>query len=210
MKSMHVSDLTPGKGERTATFGGTRAGKSGLQDMTLRHVQLTRPSAMQVVVDSKPRYRAETERGKFRRGRRNASYRYESWEKGPVIPNSVVVDIWDEKPFESLFKTPGEVAIMQSGEAEDWKRILELLKGFVNAPIKGRERRIIVDECLDFTQETRWALIPKTMSSTERREQVRNAELESILARTAFTESRRSFFTCYRASTCFTYGQTQT
>lgn len=212
MSNLHVSDLTPGKGERVITIGGTRAGKSAVQDMTARHIQLERPSAMQALVDSKPRYRAEKERGKFRRGRRSAAYRYETWDKGPVVPNSVVVDIWDDKPFESLFsdKYPGEIAILQSGEAEDWKRILELLRGFVSAQIKGRERRIIVDECLDFTHATPWELTRKTTCSTGQRERERNVESVSISARTECMVFRRSSFTCSPASTCFTYARMMT
>jgi hypothetical protein len=133
-------------------MGSSRAGKSALTDMNLVHIQATRPTAMQVMLDTKPRYRAEKERGCFRMGRRDAAYRYESWRKGPTIPNSCVVDIWDEKPFKSFFKEPGEIAIMQGAEVTDWKRMLHLLNGFVNAQIKGRERRVVVDELLDFYQ----------------------------------------------------------
>lgn len=155
----HIAELTPGKGERALTFGGTRSGKSALSDMTLMHVQHVRPHALQVLVDTKPRYRAEMERGPFRRGRRSAAYRYESWEAGPTIPNSVAVDIWDEKPFQGLWKDhPGEVAIMQGAEFEDWRRMLALLRGFVNANIKGVERRIIVDEVLDFYQRNTFSI----------------------------------------------------
>jgi hypothetical protein len=152
----HISQLTPGKGERVITAGGTRAGKSALMEWTMRDVQRSRPEAMQILIDTKPRFRAETERGRFngfRGTRRSAAYRYENWTAGPIVPNSVAVDIWDENPFKNIWHPdkPGEIAIMQGAELEDWRRMLLLLKGFVNAQIKGRERRIVVDECLDFT-----------------------------------------------------------
>lgn len=206
----YISALTPEKGERVMTFGGTRAGKSALQDMTMRNIQLARPIAMQVLVDSKPRYRAEAERGRFRKGRRNAAYRYESWEKSPVIPNSVVIDIWDEHPFKDIWNRPGEIAVMQSGEPEDWRRMLALLKGFVNAQIKGRERRIIVDECLDFTSGTLGVSTPRMTYSCVPLGRVANAELVSILGHTEFMACRPSCFTCFQESICFICVQIRT
>jgi hypothetical protein len=195
----HISDLTPGKGERVITVGGTRAGKSALMEWGMRDVQRTRPTAMQILVDTKPRFRAEKERGRFRgfRGtRKPAAYRYENWTAGPVVPNSVVVDIWDEDPFKNLWheSNPNEIAIMQGAEFEDWKRMLLLLKGFVNAQIKGRERRIIVDECLDFTSATHSESTPRTMFSTALHGQVANVESVWTWVPTGFTECRLSSY----------------
>lgn len=208
----HISDLTPGKGERVVTVGGTRAGKSALMEWTMRDVQHTRPNAMQILVDTKPRFRAETERGRFRRGRKSAAYRYDSWTAGPVVPNSIVVDIWDENPFKSLFdqNRPGEIAIMQGAELEDWKRMLLLLKGFVGAQIKGRERRVIVDECLDFTDETRSASILRTMFSTELHALAENVESDSKWEHTDYTECLPSFCIWLPDSIFFIYAMTKT
>lgn len=189
----HISELTPQKGERVITFGGTRAGKSSLTDMTMMQVQHERPQAMQILIDTKPRYRAEFERGRRYTARKPAAYRYESWEAGPMIPNSCVVDIWDDHPFKGMWNEPGEVAIMQGAEFDDWRRMLQLLKGFVQAPVKNRERRVIVDECLDFTRGTRSGLIPEMTCYTALQEQVRNVELVLTWARTEYTDSRRSF-----------------
>src|SRR5713226_8330643 len=172
----HIGSLIPQPGERAAIFGGTRAGKSAFMEWSLREIQKQRPNAMQVLVDTKPRFRAETERGRFRRGRKSAAYRYETWTKGPVVPNSVVVDINDDHPFRDIWSNPGEVAVLQSGEADDWKRMLQLLDGFVKAQIKDRERRIIVDECLDFTSGTRSESITRTTCFTVQQEQVAKEE----------------------------------
>jgi hypothetical protein len=132
-----------------------------MQEWSMREVQHSRPDAMQVLVDTKPRFRAETERGPFGYGRKSAAYRYSSWTKGPVVPNSVVVDLHSDRPFHGLFKREGEIAILQSGEAEDWRLMLSYLKGFCNAQVGGRERRVIVDETLDFYQRNTWGIDPK-------------------------------------------------
>jgi hypothetical protein len=157
-----LADLIPGPGKREIVFGGTRAGKSSYMDWEARLVQKLRPSAMQILVDTKPRFRAEKESyGPANRYRRNAAYRYKSWAKGPVVPNSVVVDLWDRHPFRGLWRIPGEIAIMQSGDAADWRRMLQLLRMFAQKNIKDRERRVQVDEVMDFYGRNTWGIDPK-------------------------------------------------
>lgn len=198
-----IADLAPGKGERVITIGGTRSGKSALSDMTMLHIQRERPTAMQALVDTKPRYRAEKERGLHPKWRRPAEKRYTGWEKGPMIPNSVAVDIWDDHPFRGIWNEPGEIAILQGAEVEDWRRILHLLRGFVNAQLSGVERRIVVDECMDFTSGTRLALTRATTCSTVPAVPEVNVASEQISTRSAFTGYRHSCLKWSPASTCF-------
>lgn len=114
---------------------------------------------MQILVDTKPRFRAETERMPFDvRKRRSAAWRYKHWTKGPIVPNSVVIDLHAAHPFRGLWHEPGEIAIMQSGEMEDWLRMLQLLKAFARAHIQERERRTTVDEAPDFYGRTTFAI----------------------------------------------------
>lgn len=152
---MAFSDLVAQPGECHGIVGTTRAGKSCFIDWEAREIQASRPDCMQIIVDTKPRFRAETERMPLNfRARRNAAWRYEHWSKGPVVPGSVLVDIHSEHPFRGLWTRPGEIAIMQSGEYEDWILMLDLLKAFAKAHISGRERRAVVDEVLDFYGRT--------------------------------------------------------
>jgi hypothetical protein len=164
MIQTHLSNLIPQPGERVATFGRSRSGKSSLMDWEVREIQRLRPMAMQIIVDTKPRFRAEKMRGPITyRNRRDAKKLYDSWQAGPVVPNSVVVPIWDDHPFRGLWHedNPSEVAILQSGDALDWKRMLALLNQFCKANIRGRERRIVVDEALDFYNRNTWGIDPR-------------------------------------------------
>lgn len=157
------ADLIAQPGERHNVYGGTRAGKSSFIDWQMREIQRARPNCMQILIDSKPRFRAETERSPYgnSKSRRSAAWRYEHWQKGPTLPNSVVVDLHSEHPFRGLWERPGEVAILQSGESEEWRRMLLLLSAFTKAQIKGRERHITVDEVLDFYGRTTWSIDQK-------------------------------------------------
>lgn len=157
-----IDDLVPAPGQREIVLGGTRAGKSAYQEWVTRRVAALRPEAMQIIVDTKPRFRAETERMRLNpRGRRSAAWRYKDWASGPVVPGSVLVPMDDPHPFRGMFRTPGEIAILQSGEAADWLHMLQILNGFVRAHIRDRERRIIVDEALDFYQRNTWGISPR-------------------------------------------------
>jgi hypothetical protein len=152
--------LIPEPGERSLTFGGTRAGKSALEESRIGTIQVQRPEAMILIIDTKPRFRAETMQGITAKSRKSADKLYETWSKGPMVPNSVVVRYNDDHPFRGLFKRPGEVAILQSGDASDWRHFLVLVDAFVRAQIKGRERLVFVDEALDFYQRNSWSISP--------------------------------------------------
>jgi hypothetical protein len=146
--------LLPEVAERHNIFGTSRSGKSTHLDMEMRARQSERPEAWQLLLDTKPRFRAETERGITPGSRRNASWRYRAWSAGPVLPGSVLVNIWDDHPFRGLWKRPGEIAIMQSGDHKDWLRMLELSMGFVRAQVGDTERHLTADEVLDFYGRT--------------------------------------------------------
>jgi hypothetical protein len=109
---------------------------------------------MQLLLDTKPRFRAEhIAWGPFNRFRRKAGHLYTSWVAGPTLPRSVVADMYSDDPFTGLWnkkRNPGEIVILQSGEADDWKRMNELAHEFVKKQVKGRERLLIVDEGMDF------------------------------------------------------------
>ena len=147
--------VLPGQAERHGIIGTTRTGKSCHLDWEMRGRQEARPDDMQLLVDTKPRFRAEVERGwTGPKSRQNAAWRYQDWAKGPVLPNSVLVPLWDDHPFRGLWQRPGEIAVMQSGDPADWVRMLTLMKRFTRAHIGGRTRHVTVDEILDFYGRT--------------------------------------------------------
>lgn len=162
-----IDDLASQQGERHLVYGGTRTGKSSQMDWDMRYVQDNRPTAMQLVADTKPRFRAETiPYGPGNRWRKNAAKEglYDSWDRGPVVPNSVLVDMRSEHPFRGLWNQkdyPGEIAIMQGDDPLEWRVMLNLMHAFVKREIKGRERRLVVDEGLDFYQRNTLGIDPK-------------------------------------------------
>lgn len=149
-------DLIQGPGERHIIYGGTRTGKSSLMDWSMREIQSQRPSCMTLVADTKPRFRAERQcMGPGNRWRKDAKPLYEHWASGPILPNSVVVDLNSSHPFRGLWNDddyPAEIAIMQSDDPGHWRKMNDLMHAFVQKRIKDRERLVVVDEALDFYQ----------------------------------------------------------
>lgn len=162
---MEFSELVQGPGERHIVYGGTRTGKSSFMDWSMRHIQQTRPEAMILVADTKPRFRAQFKSvGPQQMSLRSSAEKlYAGWAKGPVLPNSVVVNLDSERPFRGLWnfdKRPGEIAIMQSDEPRRWKQMLDLMLAFT-AKRTPRERVVVVDEGMDFYQRNSLGIDPR-------------------------------------------------
>jgi hypothetical protein len=155
---MNIDDFVQNPGERHIMYGGTRVGKSSHMDWSIRRIQQVRPDCMILVADTKPRFRCENiQNPRFAGARLNAAEAktYESWTAGPIVPNSVRVELSSPHPFRGLWNMkdhPGEVAIMQSDELSDWKTMNALMHEFVAKQTRGRERLLVVDEGLDFYQ----------------------------------------------------------
>lgn len=160
---MDLADIVQQPGERHLMFGSSRCGKSSLEDWSMRHIQATRPECMQLVLDTKPRFRAETiAYGPGGKWRKSAKSLYEGWTKGPLLPNSVAVNMDSPHPFRGLWneERPGEIAILQTDEMAKWRDMLGLTRWFIKKKTT-RERLIVVDEGMDFYQRNTMGIDPK-------------------------------------------------
>lgn len=160
---MEFTDLVQGPGERHIIYGGTRTGKSSFMDWSIREIQAQRPDAWILVADTKPRFRAEQMAyGPNNRFRRDAKKLYESWAKGPMLPNSVAMDLDSPHPFRGLWtdKRPGEAAIMQSDDPLKWRQMVNLMQAFT-AKKTAKERLLVIDEGMDFYQRNSLGIDPR-------------------------------------------------
>lgn len=144
--SLPLSQLSLRRAERGFVIGGSGAGKSSLMDWLAadwdsRYATL---GGRRLILDTKPRYRAETTvRGI------SAARRYKDWGHGQAIPRSVVVDNPDDLAL--AWKNKARVVIMQSelGGA-DLHRLVAGAEAFLRGGKKGRPQLLQVDETLDF------------------------------------------------------------
>jgi hypothetical protein len=146
-------DLTPKKGERALILGGTRSGKSCLEDMIMRYSIKARPNIRILLIDTKPRFRTELERfGPGNRLFRATEQDYTDWEAGPVIPGSVRVNLDSDTPLKGFWKPDDKcrVAVLQTEDPAQRPRLLEIAdRNFFAPHIKGADRMLVCDELLD-------------------------------------------------------------
>jgi energy-coupling factor transporter ATP-binding protein EcfA2 len=141
-ESVPLDRISLRKSERGLLIGSTGSGKSTLADLLGSDWDRRYPTARRLIVDSKPRYRAQwTTRGV------DASRRYRDWEYGQPVPGSVVVD--EPGDLALVWKLGYRVAIVQ-GESRDVPRLVATMREFYRQASAKRPQLIMVDECLDF------------------------------------------------------------
>jgi hypothetical protein len=150
---MHIDQITPIKGKRVAIFGSSRTGKSVLADHIHFNIVKTRPQSQILLLDTKPRYRAELIRyGPGGRFIKDADYLYKDWEKGPYIPGSYHHDINsnDLSPYWRP-KDPCRTVILQTDRDHERARLLEISdEQWFEKRIPHADRVLRVNEMLDF------------------------------------------------------------
>lgn len=146
-------DIAPKKAERALILGGTRSGKSCLEDMIMRHSIKERPQIRILLLDTKPRFRTELERfGPGNRFFRSTESDYADWEAGPVIPGSIRVNLESDIPLKNFWKSDDKcrVAVLQTEDPALRPKLLEIAdKHFFQPHVKGADRMLVCDELLD-------------------------------------------------------------
>jgi hypothetical protein len=145
-----LAEIAPGRAERVVVTGGTRSGKSCLSDFFMRYLINAYLTMEILLLDTKPRFRAE----KTTFGR-DAKGHYAAWRKGPLVPNSVRIDLESDHPLRRAFKDDQRIAILQSARpggstVEERLRILDIAYGWWSNRTNGNPRFIIADEGMHF------------------------------------------------------------
>jgi hypothetical protein len=155
-----LADIAPGRAERVVVTGGTRSGKSCLSDFFMRYLVGLMASMEILLLDTKPRFRAE----KTVNGRDAARF-YPSWRKAPIIPQSVRIDLEADRPMQRAFRN-GRIAVLQSARPggsthEERLRILDIAHGWWSHRSNGNPRFVIADEGMHFYTKSGWSINTK-------------------------------------------------
>jgi hypothetical protein len=160
-----MSEIAPGRAERVIITGGTRCGKSCSADMFLRFLYGAFPSMEFMLLDTKPRFRAQYVRG-IGGTSRDAAAHYSPYRKGPMVPNSVRVDLEADNPMRRVFKDEQRIAVLQSsrpgGSTHDERmRILQVAHDWWSTRTNGNPRYVIADEGMHFFQKNGYSIDTK-------------------------------------------------
>lgn len=134
---------------RGMAFGITGSGKSELANSLMRHWQEREPSSRILILDSKPRFRAEWElNGMSTRWSR----RYKGWKRGQAVPDSVVLPLRHHPKGElAQAKQLGyRVVIAQIDDLDYTPWLLASMREFYRSAKDGEANLVYVDEAADF------------------------------------------------------------
>lgn len=156
-----LADIAPKRAERVVVTGGTRSGKSCLTDFIMRYLMSAFLTMEIILLDTKPRFRAE----KTTYGR-SAEGHYASWRKGPLVPHSVRIDLDSSHPMRRAFRNDTRVAILQSSRpggstVAERLRILDIAYTWWSNRDNGNPRFIIADEGMHFYRKNGYSIETK-------------------------------------------------
>lgn len=140
--------------ERELLAGGTRSGKSTLGEVQLLKFLRDYISARTLIIDSKPRFRAEWELNGVR-----ADWRYRKWRHGSFIPGSVRLDIFaTDFGLANAWKLGHRVAIAQTEKRAERPLLLLAIEKFFDQAKWGKWQMLFVDELADFFNKSGFPL----------------------------------------------------
>ena len=129
-------------------LGGTGSGKSTLSERLFLQFRRDFPTSRVLILDSKPRFRAEwTPQGI------KATRRYRSWDHGPLVPDSVAVHTLAE--FDEVWSRDYPVIVAQvTDENDDVGPLTEIAQRFFRRSRASVPQLLVVDEGMDFYTES--------------------------------------------------------
>ena len=132
---------------RGMIFGYSGAGKSVLAERLIEHFLETRSNPRVVILDGKPRFRAQWELTG-----RSARHRYKKWQRGPVVPESAVVDLAGDPRDElrSAWILGARVAIVQTDDPAQIPLLRTFGRAFYADSADKYDQLLYSDETADF------------------------------------------------------------
>ena len=129
--------------ERAFLLGGTGSGKTTLEEMLISDFYNRYPSSRILILDSKPRFRAE-----FLVNGISAKHLFRHWEPGPAIPGSVLIR--RSSQLNDAWRLGARIVIAQCELQEERKYLVECAEAFFKSARYTRPQLICVDETADF------------------------------------------------------------
>lgn len=134
------------RAERGLITGGVGSGKSTLAEYLIDDFVTRYPTGRVLILDTKPRFRAEWELTGLK-----AARRYKNWDHGPVVPNSVVGDLMQrDAGLAAVWRSGHRVAILQTDFSREWPLMLRGASQFYQEARTSRPQLLYADEMMDF------------------------------------------------------------
>lgn len=153
--------------------GGTGTGKTTLAERLIQTFQTSNPTAKILILDSKPRFRAEWQVNGI-----SAARLYKKWGYGGFFPGSYVLPLVDpSSELRAVWRSGGHVAIAQV-ERKSYVEALRIVASRFYEDYGARIPRLVyVDEVADFYDGSGRAAIDDPIQAIARAGRERNVSL---------------------------------
>jgi energy-coupling factor transporter ATP-binding protein EcfA2 len=129
--------------ERAFLLGGTGSGKTTLEEMLVADFYNRYQSSRILILDSKPRFRAEY----FTNGI-SAKRVFRHWKPGPTIPGSVLIR--EAAQLEDAWRLGARVVVAQAERSAQYPELVHVAETFYRAARHSRPQLLCVDETADY------------------------------------------------------------
>lgn len=148
--ALTVQDIDLMPRGRHLFLGTTGSGKSTVLEQLAGRWNEQQPQPRTLILDSKPRFRAEWELNGV-----SAARRYKRWRRGPVIPNSVALDFSGRSgsiraQLKQAWGLHYHTVIAQTGEQSQLDYLRASAHWFYADASDSKSQLLIVDELADF------------------------------------------------------------
>jgi energy-coupling factor transporter ATP-binding protein EcfA2 len=129
--------------ERTFLLGGTGSGKTTLEEMLIADFYNRYPTSRTLILDSKPRFRAEW----FTNGL-SCKRLFKHWKPGPTLPGSVLIR--QASQLKDAWSLGARIVVAQCERTAERAALVDCAEEFFNKARHSRPQLLCVDETADF------------------------------------------------------------
>lgn len=129
--------------ERAFLLGGTGSGKTTLEEMLIADFYNRYPTSRILILDSKPRFRAEY----FANGM-SAKRVFRHWKPGTTIPGSVLIR--EASQLDDAWRLGARIVVAQCESSIQRHKLVECAERFFVTARNSRPQLVCVDETADF------------------------------------------------------------
>jgi hypothetical protein len=137
------SEISLRERERAFLLGGTGSGKTTLEEMLISDFYNRYPSSRILILDSKPRFRAE-----FFTNGMSARRVFKHWKPSPTIPGSVLIR--QASQLDDAWRLGARIVVVQCERQSERHLLVATAEKFFNEARHSRPQLMCVDETADF------------------------------------------------------------
>jgi energy-coupling factor transporter ATP-binding protein EcfA2 len=141
--TLDFSEISLRERERAFLLGGTGSGKTTLEEMLIADFYNRYKTSRTVILDSKPRFRAE-----WHPNGTSAKRTFKHWKPGPTIPGSVLIQ--HPSQLSDAWALGARIVVAQAETSAEYPELVNVAETFYRTARHSRPQLLCVDETADY------------------------------------------------------------